>query len=261
MAPVVSGTHAEPLLPGLVTAAAPRKRSFINRPGAVLLTGAPKEKALPQLPANETGAVYSCPINLDPTDCTRMDLVTSVNADEIVEGMWLGVTVARQKDQWGGRVLACGHRYIRIRGPELSLWRMIGKCYDQNREGLCNMGISGGITRTDVYVGTPGSFNWQGNVHVTWRGATPDTSWDSRTQDFDDLQSKSFAYMGYSVTEEKKLLNQSEYTLVTGAPRDSNRGSVTLAKIEYSSLTPVQVLYGDQVGSYFGNSTFATVDL
>lgn len=45
-----------------------------------LLVGAPKEKAvLPNV--NETGAVYACPISEDPTDCTRMDLVTSSKHD------------------------------------------------------------------------------------------------------------------------------------------------------------------------------------
>lgn len=29
-------------------------------------------------------------------------------------------------------------------------------------EGMCNMGISGGMTDTDVYLGTTGSFMWQG---------------------------------------------------------------------------------------------------
>lgn len=42
-----------------------------------LLAGAPKEKALSQLKVNETGAIYSCPITTDLTDCTRVDLITS----------------------------------------------------------------------------------------------------------------------------------------------------------------------------------------
>ena len=33
---------------------------------------------------------------------------------------------------------------------------------DMEFEGMCNLGISGGITENDVYVGTPGSFLWQG---------------------------------------------------------------------------------------------------
>lgn len=38
--------------------------------------------------------------------------------------------------------------------------------YDQNLEGMCNMGISGGMTENDVYFGAPGSFVWQGNRSV-----------------------------------------------------------------------------------------------
>ncbi|KAJ8345650.1 hypothetical protein SKAU_G00298430 [Synaphobranchus kaupii] len=251
----------------------------------LLLTGAPKEKAQPQLRVNETGAVYSCPMTMDPSDCSRMDLVNSVQSDEIVEGMWLGVTVARQRDEWGGRVLACGHRYIRIINPEHSqLWRMIGKCYvrgndltydpddywqnfpyescdpanDQFTEGLCNMGISGGITQTDVYAGSPGSYNWQGNVQNTWRDSNPENAWDTNSRSFPDFKNKSYSYMGYSVTEEKGLLSMDEDTLVTGSPRDDNRGSVTLAKVEYATLIPMTVIYGEQVGSYFGNSIVTT---
>lgn len=42
-----------------------------------LLAGAPKEKSLSLQNVDETGAVYSCPITTDRSDCTRMDLVTS----------------------------------------------------------------------------------------------------------------------------------------------------------------------------------------
>lgn len=70
----------------------------------------------------------------------------------------------------------------------LEQWRMIGKCYvrgndltfdpldewqeekyevcnpnfDMELEGMCNMGISGGMTDTDVYIGATGSYYWQG---------------------------------------------------------------------------------------------------
>ena len=33
---------------------------------------------------------------------------------------------------------------------------------DFNGEGMCNMGISGGMTDTDVYMGATGSYTWQG---------------------------------------------------------------------------------------------------
>lgn len=34
--------------------------------------------------------------------------------------------------------------------------------YDMESEGQCNLGISGGIGYTDVYLGAVGSYTWQG---------------------------------------------------------------------------------------------------
>lgn len=85
-------------------------------------------------------------------------------------------------------VQACGHRYVKIiKGGNEEQRRMVGKCYVRSNdltydgndhwqenneicnpnlemefESMCNLGISGGITETDVYVGTPGSFVWRG---------------------------------------------------------------------------------------------------
>lgn len=57
-----------------------------------------------------------------------------------------------------------------------------------------------------------------------------------------------------------KLLSRKEYTVVTGAPRDDSRGSVTLAVKRSLKLEPVIVIPGEQVGSYFGSS-IAVADL
>ncbi|XP_008300957.1 integrin alpha-3b [Stegastes partitus] len=248
----------------------------------LLLAGAPKEKAKALRNVNETGAVYSCPMTTDSTDCSRMDLVSTTNPSEMVEGMWLGVTVASQRGQPAGRVLACGHRYVKIvKGGTEEQRRMIGKCFvrsndltfdsndewqthsyevcnpnlDMEFEGMCNMGISGGMTETDVYVGATGSYMWQGNVHVTWRNPEPGYEWDSADLNFGQLKRR-YIYMGYSVLEEKKLLSLDDYTLVTGAPRDESKGSVILAK--KTSFEQVQTIPGEQVGSYFGNSLAVT---
>ncbi|KAG7256124.1 hypothetical protein CRUP_019978 [Coryphaenoides rupestris] len=154
-----------------------------------LLAGAPKERPLSLRDVNETGAVYSCPVTTATADCSRMDLVATTNpSEEMVDGMWLGVTVASQRDLADGHVLACGHRYVKVfQGGGEEQRRMVGKCFvrgndlthdlndqwqaysyevcDPNRdmdlEGMCNMGISGGITDTDVYIGSPGSYTWQ----------------------------------------------------------------------------------------------------
>ncbi|XP_051925586.1 integrin alpha-3b isoform X2 [Hippocampus zosterae] len=254
----------------------------------LLLAGAPKEKALSLANVNETGAVYSCPITTDASDCSRMDLVSSTDPSEMVEGMWLGVTVASQRVQSAGRILACGHRYIRIFGSGAEEQRrMIGKCFvrsndltfdrnddwqthtyevcdptsDMRDEGMCNMGISGGMTENDIYMGSPGSYMWQGNVHVIWRNPDPANSWDSIEKDFGSLKKQyKLYYMGYSVLQEKRLLGTANYTVVTGSPRYESKGSVVLGVRTDNNIETVLIIPGKQVGSYFGSS-LAVADL
>ncbi|XP_070783240.1 integrin alpha-3b [Enoplosus armatus] len=250
----------------------------------LLLAGAPKEKAASLQNVNETGAVYSCPITTDTNDCSRMDLVSTTNPSEMVEGMWLGVTVASQRGQPSGRVLACGHRYVKIiQGGSEEQRRMTGRCYvrsndltfdptdewqtsryevcnpnfDMDLEGMCSMGISGGMTDTDVYIGATGSYLWQGNVHVTWRDPDPANAWDSIGKDFGQLKRR-YSYMGYSVLEEKKLLSHDDYTVLTGSPRDESKGSVVFGTKTDKNIQPVLIVPGEQVGSYFGNSLAVT---
>ncbi|XP_020567583.1 integrin alpha-3 isoform X1 [Oryzias latipes] len=252
----------------------------------LLLVGAPKEKANGLKDVNETGAVYACPISTTFDDCSRMDLVTQPSSSEMVEGMWLGVTVASQKGHSAGRVLMCGHRYAKIvTGGTEEQRRMIGKCYvrsndltldatdfwqtdsyevcnpgyDMESEGQCNLGISGGIGYTDVYLGAVGSYTWQGNVHVIWRNPEPDNSWEANGKAFGELDNRNI-YMGYSVLEEQKLLKQDQYTVVTGAPRFDSRGSVILGEMSQAKISLMQLIPGEQVGSYFGSS-LAAADL
>uniref|UniRef100_A0A3P9IE47 Integrin, alpha 3b n=1 Tax=Oryzias latipes TaxID=8090 RepID=A0A3P9IE47_ORYLA len=250
----------------------------------LLLVGAPKEKANGLKNVNETGAVYACPISTTFDDCSRMDLVTQPSSSEMVEGMWLGVTVASQKGHSAGRM--CGHRYAKIvTGGTEEQRRMIGKCYvrsndltldatdfwqtdsyevcnpgyDMESEGQCNLGISGGIGYTDVYLGAVGSYTWQGNVHVIWRNPEPDNSWEANGKAFGELDNRNI-YMGYSVLEEQKLLKRDQYTVVTGAPRFDSRGSVILGEMSQAKISLMQLIPGEQVGSYFGSS-LAAADL
>ncbi|MGH0152529.1 UNVERIFIED_CONTAM: hypothetical protein FKN15_045692 [Acipenser sinensis] len=253
----------------------------------LLLTGAPKEKAYPALKVNETGALYYCPITTDTKDCTRVELVKNVNsAQEMVEDMWLGVTVASQGGPNGGRVLACGHRYVKVlmSGRAEEQRRMIGKCFvrgnnlsydpdddwqthhyevcnpanDMSSEGMCTMGMSGGMTETEVYIGTPGSFTWQGSVDVTWWN--PKAFWDLYERKYPNTDDNNI-YIGYSVREEKNVLHADKYTVLAGAPRASHKGAVFLMDINTDiDIGFNTMLSGEQVGSYFGNS-IAAADL
>ncbi|XP_053707542.1 integrin alpha-3-like [Synchiropus splendidus] len=251
-----------------------------------LLVGAPRQKAEPGLPANQTGGVFVCPLTAEPSDCSRMLLIgKDLNlSQDLIEDMWLGVSVASQGPP-GGRVLACAHRFIKVYGVS-QLRHMIGRCYvrgndllyddadmtwqdpaqvcshlgDVTGEVMCNMGISAEITQTDIIVGSPGSFEWQGNVHVSW--INPRVEYDTRGSSFRRMNRRNI-YIGYSVSQAQGLLSQEEVTVVAGAPRDSRedaRGSVLLAVREGNALAVRQTLRGEQTGSYFGNAV-ATVDL
>ncbi|NXW59012.1 ITA3 protein, partial [Eurystomus gularis] len=152
-----------------------------------LLVGAPRDVE----PANgtRTGAVYACPLTASTSDCQRLGIELKSEPDKaIIDDMWLGVTVASQR-QPAGRVLACAHRYTKV------LWsgsedqrRMVGKCYvrgndlrlnisdewqtyhnemcnsnmDADETGMCQMGTSAGFTANIIYFGAPGAYNWQG---------------------------------------------------------------------------------------------------
>ncbi|XP_051571367.1 integrin alpha-3 [Myxocyprinus asiaticus] len=256
----------------------------------LLLVGAPKEKAGSGLPATETGDVYACPITADPKDCKRLNLLKSNPEDipepkmDVIEGMWLGVSVASQS-QPGGRILACGHRYVRNMTANL---RMIGKCYirgnnlmyneddpgwqaynelcnpigSKDDEGLCLAGMSSAITQTVVISGTPGCYNWQGNAFLNWHNPN-DPGYELKIK-FPDMN-RGNIYIGYSVAMDQGVLSKEKDTVVTGAPRDGAKGSVMMAEsLKNSNMEEKLILkatvMGKQVGSYFGNS-IALVDL
>ncbi|KAK9977874.1 hypothetical protein ABG768_019661 [Culter alburnus] len=254
----------------------------------LLLVGAPKEKAESGLLANETGDVYACQITADPKDCKRLNLLTSnsedaSNLNRNLDGMWLGVSIASQS-QPGGRVLACGHRYIRnfssnfrmigmcfVRGNDLkynsadSLWQSYDEVCDprddQTGEGMCLAGMSAAITQTQIIFGAPGCFNWQGNTFSHWHDPADEfIKFKSKLQDMN----KGNIYIGYSVAVDQGVLSKDRDTVVTGAPRDEAKGSVMMAEVfnsHVSEKVTIKVTFmGKQVGSYFGNS-IAVVDL
>ncbi|OPJ78908.1 hypothetical protein AV530_004782 [Patagioenas fasciata monilis] len=159
-----------------------------------LLVGAPQDVELTN--GTRTGAVYACPLTGSTSDCQRLDIELKSEPDKaIIDGMWLGVTVASQR-QPAGRVLACAHRYTRV------LWsgsedqrRMVGRCFvrgndlrldlgdewqtyhhemcnantDTDESGMCQMGASAGFTANIIYFGAPGAYNWQGTNYMLQR--------------------------------------------------------------------------------------------
>ncbi|XP_038241712.1 integrin alpha-3 isoform X2 [Dermochelys coriacea] len=245
----------------------------------LLLAGAPQDVATGTENATRTGAMYSCPLSVSMNDCERVDIKEkSEPRKNIIEDMWLGVTIASQR-QPSGRVLACAHRYTRVllSGNE-DQQRMVGKCYvrgndlqleladdwqtyhnemcNSNTEetGMCQMGTSGGFTANTVYFGAPGAYNWQGTNYVLQRD-----SWDLVDLSYPNHDNGNI-YIGYTVQAASAVLHQSQVTLVTGAPRHQHAGAVYLLTDTRNTLEKSLVLPGEQVGSYFG-SAIALADL
>ncbi|XP_075579066.1 LOW QUALITY PROTEIN: integrin alpha-3 [Pelecanus crispus] len=246
----------------------------------LLLVGAPRDVH----PANgtRTGAVYACPLTAFTGDCQRLDIELESEPDKaIIDDMWLGVTVASQR-QPAGRVLACAHRYTKV------LWsgsedqrRMVGKCYvrgndlhlnindewqtyhnemcnsntDSDESGMCQMGTSAGFTANIIYFGAPGAYNWQGTDYMLQR-----EMWDLHDFSYPNNRSGN-TYIGYAVEVGSAVLQQDAVTVVTGAPRYQHRGAVyLLSRSPQQTLQQSLLLRGHQVGSYFG-SAVALADL
>ncbi|XP_077172043.1 integrin alpha-3 isoform X2 [Paroedura picta] len=251
-------------------------------PGYLLLAGAPRDVAEGLPNATKTGAMYACPLTAATDDCQRVNIkVSSDPHNNIVQDMWLGVAIASQRTS-SGRVMACAHRYTRV------LWagnedqrRMVGKCYvrgndlslhedddwqtyenemcnantDLEKTGMCQMGISGGFTDSNVYFGAPGAYNWQGTDYVIHR-----ESWDQADIHYPD-EKHGNSYIGYTIEAGANVLRNADVTFVTGAPRYNHTGAIFLMVYDARrTLEKKLMIPGEQVGSYFGSS-IALADL
>uniref|UniRef100_A0A8C8VEF5 Integrin subunit alpha 3 n=1 Tax=Pelusios castaneus TaxID=367368 RepID=A0A8C8VEF5_9SAUR len=247
----------------------------------LLLAGAPHDVVV-EMNATRMGAMYYCPLSASMDDCKRVNIEEKNDLQQhIIEDMWLGVTIASQR-QPSGRVLACAHRYTKVLwvGSE-NQWRMVGKCYVRGNDlqlqvvddwqtyhnemcnsntdsvvtGMCQMGTSGGFTANTVYFGAPGAYNWQGTNYVLQR-----ESWELVDSSYPNHNNGNI-YIGYSVEAASAVLSQSQVTFVSGAPRHQHVGAVyLLTDVSHNALERSQVLPGEQVGSYFGSS-IALADL
>ncbi|XP_068775487.1 integrin alpha-3 isoform X2 [Struthio camelus] len=255
-------------------------RQTERRERYLLLVGAPQDVDTEN--STRTGAVYSCPLTASKSDCQRLDIELTSEPDKyIIEDMWLGVTVASQR-QPAGRVLACAHRYTKV------LWsgsedqrRMVGKCYvrgndlrlnisdewqtyhnemcnsntDAEETGMCQMGTSAGFTANIIYFGAPGAYNWQGTNYMLQR-----EMWDLHDFSYPNKKNGN-TYIGYTVEMGSAVLQQDAVTVVSGAPRYQHTGAVyLLSRSPQHTLEKSLLLRGHQVGSYFG-SAVALADL
>ncbi|XP_041282183.1 integrin alpha-3 [Onychostruthus taczanowskii] len=255
-------------------------RETERRERSLLLVGAPQDAE----PVNgtRTGAVYACPLSATTRDCQRLPIELKDEPDKaIIEDMWLGVTVASQR-QPPGRVLACAHRYTRVlwSGAEAQR-RMVGRCYvrgndlrldladewqtyhnemcnantDTDETGMCQMGTSAGFGANIIYFGAPGAYNWQGTDYMLQR-----ETWDLHDFSYPNKRNGN-TYIGYTAEVGSAVLQRDAVTVVTGAPRYRHTGAVLLlSRGARQTLNRSLLLPGPQVGSYFG-SALALADL
>ncbi|TRZ13760.1 hypothetical protein HGM15179_013369, partial [Zosterops borbonicus] len=236
---------------------------------SLLLVGAPQDTE----PVNgtRTGAVYSCPLSATTRDCQRLAIEIKDEPDKaIIEDMWLGVTVASQR-QPPGRVLVRCWRGRGISSPcfsggflgfgGVSLPRVFVPPYGVlcPPNGVCTpqWGLypSAGFGANIIYFGAPGAYNWQGTDYVLQR-----EMWDLHDFSYPNKRNGNI-YIGYSTQVAPGVLQQAAVTVVTGAPRFRHSGAVLLlSRGARQALTPSALLPGPQVGSYFG-SALALADL
>ncbi|XP_058676354.1 integrin alpha-3 isoform X1 [Ammospiza nelsoni] len=256
-------------------------RETERRERSLLLVGAPQ--ATEPVNGTRTGAVYACPLSATTRDCQRLPIELKDEPDKaIIEDMWLGVTVASQR-QSPGRVLACAHRYTQVlwSGAEAQR-RMVGQCYvrgndlrldlgdewqtyhnemcnantDIEETGMCQMGTSAGFSANIIYFGAPGAYNWQGTDYILER-----KSWDLHDFSYPKNKDNGNSYIGYTAEVGSAVLQRDAVTLVTGAPRYQHTGAVLLLSLgARQALNQSLLLPGPQVGSYFG-SALALADL
>ncbi|XP_064347200.1 integrin alpha-7 isoform X5 [Camelus dromedarius] len=169
-------------------------RQLQPRPQSWLLVGAPQALALPGQQANRTGGLFACPLSLEETDCSRVDIDRGADVQkESKENQWLGVSVRSQGP--GGKVVTCAHRYeSRQRVDQILETRdVIGRCFVLSQDlaihdeldggewkfcegrpqgheqfGFCQQGTAAAFSPDSHYLlfGAPGTYNWKGTARV-----------------------------------------------------------------------------------------------
>ncbi|XP_071812883.1 integrin alpha-6-like isoform X3 [Apostichopus japonicus] len=236
------------------------------------------------LPFNNTGGVFRCPLTTSFDDCTQIEVEGVGEEEESKDknGEWLGVTVRSQGP--GGKVATCAHRYKQVVRTDgvISSINPIGRCFllesDLTIEeaykdgwapcsgktggpdafGYCQAGTGLAITKkergdsgADFIIGAPGAGNWQGSMVVTnpkfhlW--------WSEITQESVRVDLNS--YFGFSATSGKFVEDRTTF-VVGGAPRADAKGAVVIMKKQEEwgerELVFVDMLVSTSAYSSFG---------
>ncbi|XP_018592370.1 integrin alpha-1 isoform X2 [Scleropages formosus] len=122
---------------------------------------------------------------------------------------------------------------------------------------MSQAGFSAHTSREGVMFGAVGAYDWNGTV-VTYTGQnfvvpSRDAFHNHDTEKYEGLA----GYMGYDV---QSASTPDGVLYIAGAPRYNHTGRVIVYKLNGKNISVVQILKGEQIGSYFG-SVLQTVDV
>ncbi|XP_035812832.2 integrin alpha-6-like isoform X2 [Amphiprion ocellaris] len=266
----------------------------------LLLVGAPRAKHQSQV--NVTGVVYQCDLDSTSERCQPIEFDDEEFLDsQGINNQWMGVRVTSQGP--GKNVMSCAHRYQQWSpSPSLQIPHLLtGQCYllgddlqvgkedrkwrrvvcdyehltrrqkDQEWFAYCQQGHGASFAKDNrsLIFGAPGAYQWRGIVRMELLDNLDIFSEDPReTGDIDQFNPKLIpfqrnSYLGFSVDSGFALLNKSELTIVSGAPRGGYSGQVAFLKADpkaQRNLSVELVISGPGLASSFGYDV-AVVDL
>ncbi|XP_052821061.1 integrin alpha-8-like isoform X1 [Mya arenaria] len=249
-----------------------------------LLVGAPRAPTR-QPGVTRGGAVYRCPLD-NRLNCQQIPFDTKGN--EIRHNGTHYRDVEDKSDQWfgaslysssNGTIVACAPRYVYF-SSRLDKREPVGTCYvarpsstdyeeyspcksrvdglplirDQtHKQGYCQLGFSAVLTSQgrQLLIGAPGSWYWQGQLfNFNFEDGPGRYKSTPEGQQNDD-----YSYMGYSMAVGQFDSDDIEDYAV-GVPRGRQlQGKVVLYR---QNLTIIDIIRGEQFGSYFGYSLAVT---
>ncbi|XP_077291067.1 integrin subunit alpha inflated isoform X2 [Arctopsyche grandis] len=232
-----------------------------------VMVGAP-EAQTSQPNVTKGGAVYRC----EPMRDNICAEVTFDSKGNNKDGQ--GKELDQKSNQWFGATIssggqdapfvACAPRYVSFATKDRR--DPVGTCYvakngfseifeyapcrtrnwGYHRQGSCQAGLGAAISKdgSNLYVGAPGSWYWQGQVYSQSLDDRPNVVSTGESRAIDDD-----SYLGYSVAA-GYFNGNDEQGVAVGMPRGTNLlGKVVIFT---NSLQNIQNITGEQLGAYFG---------
>jgi len=241
--------------------------------GNSLLVGAPRYHT-EQRGVRRGGAVLRCAASTNDS-CQYVPFDSHGNIQHPLggaldqkSGQWFGATLVSSSS---GTVVACAPRYtwftenLQRREPvgtcfvardDLSDFQEYSPCrtrqWGYHRQGSCQAGFGAAVSKSGerMYIGAPGAFYWQGQVHSQSLRLRNDYHRTREGLEEDDDQ-----YLGYSVAS-ADFNGDGIPDVALGVPK--GQGYIGKIAVYTNELVNLENITGDQLGSYYGYSLAVT---